>query len=298
MLLATLSSDAAYWLIAVWLFVLGGVIGSFLNVVVCRLPAGMSLVAPGSHCPACKHPIRWFDNLPIVSWMILRGRCRDCATAISPRYPAVEATAATLFLVLGIVEVLQGGRNLPPRAVELPDAVISPPPALTEQLGAYPYHLLLLSTLLAAALIEYDGHRPPLRLFAPALVLGGLAPLMWPGLRPVAAFPALGGWAAGLAEGLAGLAVGLILGWLAWRALGNKGHLGVVLCPACVGVFLGWQAANVLTIATLGAALAVAAFGRVLPGLRRIPPTAWLGLGTLAWILAWAPLVARFPVLG
>ena len=81
-------------LAALWVFALGGAVGSFLNVVVYRLPAGMSLVAPGSRCPACGHPIRWHDNLPIAGWLILRGRCRDCAARISPRYPAVETLVA------------------------------------------------------------------------------------------------------------------------------------------------------------------------------------------------------------
>src|SRR5574340_1482121 len=71
------SSDVLVWIVAVWLFALGGAIGSFLNVVVYRVPAGMSLVEPGSHCPHCKRPIRWFDNVPILAWILLWGRCRD-----------------------------------------------------------------------------------------------------------------------------------------------------------------------------------------------------------------------------
>lgn len=77
---------------------LGGLlIGSFLNVVAHRLPAGESLASPGSHCPHCGHPVRPYDNIPVLSWLLLRGRCRDCGAPISWRYPVVEAATAGLF---------------------------------------------------------------------------------------------------------------------------------------------------------------------------------------------------------
>jgi leader peptidase (prepilin peptidase) / N-methyltransferase len=74
----------------------GLLVGSFLNVVAWRLPRGESLVAPGSRCPGCGHPVRPYDNVPVVSWLLLRGRCRDCRTPISARYPLVEALSAAL----------------------------------------------------------------------------------------------------------------------------------------------------------------------------------------------------------
>jgi leader peptidase (prepilin peptidase)/N-methyltransferase len=85
------------WLWIAWFFVLGTVIGSFLNVVLYRLPRRMSIVWPPSHCPVCKKRIRWYDNVPIVSWLLLRGRCRDCQAPISLRYPLVEALTGILF---------------------------------------------------------------------------------------------------------------------------------------------------------------------------------------------------------
>jgi leader peptidase (prepilin peptidase)/N-methyltransferase len=74
----------------------GAMFGSFLNVVVYRLPRRESLVRPASHCPGCEQPIRPYDNIPIISWLILRGHCRSCGTAISPRYPLVEVATAVL----------------------------------------------------------------------------------------------------------------------------------------------------------------------------------------------------------
>jgi leader peptidase (prepilin peptidase) / N-methyltransferase len=83
--------------------VLGAIIGSFLNVVIHRLPLGESLASPGSRCPSCRTPIAPYDNVPIVSWLLLRGRCRHCGAPISPRYPAVELlTAATFAAVVAV----------------------------------------------------------------------------------------------------------------------------------------------------------------------------------------------------
>jgi leader peptidase (prepilin peptidase) / N-methyltransferase len=83
--------------------VLGAIVGSFLNVVVYRLPRGESLASPGSRCPSCGTPIAPYDNVPVLSWLLLRGRCRHCDASISPRYPAVELlTAATFAAVVAV----------------------------------------------------------------------------------------------------------------------------------------------------------------------------------------------------
>ena len=103
-------------LLVAWFFVVGAAIGSFLNVVVYRMPKAISLITPPSHCPACKHRIRWFDNIPIVSWLVLRGRCRDCRSAISARYPLVEAITACMFALLAAGVHLQGDQ-LPVREI-------------------------------------------------------------------------------------------------------------------------------------------------------------------------------------
>lgn len=87
-----------FW--ASFFLVVGACIGSFLNVCIWRLPQEKSIILPASHCPACGRAIRWFDNVPILSYLFLRGRCRDCGGRISAQYPLVEALTAVLSLVL------------------------------------------------------------------------------------------------------------------------------------------------------------------------------------------------------
>lgn len=88
----------------------GLLVGSFLNVVAWRLPRGESLLMPGSHCPGCEHPVRPYDNVPVLSWLVLRGRCRDCREPISARYPLVEA--ATAALAAGVVLANEGAHDV------------------------------------------------------------------------------------------------------------------------------------------------------------------------------------------
>lgn len=82
---------------------LGLIIGSFLNVVAYRVPKKESLIRPGSHCPSCGHAVRWHDNVPVLGWLALRGRCRDCQAAIPVRYPVVEGLTGLLFLAAALV---------------------------------------------------------------------------------------------------------------------------------------------------------------------------------------------------
>src|SRR5215208_5141364 len=82
----------------------GAVIGSFLNVVAQRVPLGESLVSPGSHCPYCGAPVKPYDNVPVVSWLVLRARCCSCGALISPRYPLVELATALVFAAVVAVQ--------------------------------------------------------------------------------------------------------------------------------------------------------------------------------------------------
>jgi leader peptidase (prepilin peptidase)/N-methyltransferase len=85
-------------LVIAFIFVLGLVIGSFLNVCILRIPEDLSIVAPGSRCPRCETPIQWYDNVPVLGWLWLRGKCRTCSLPISPMYPLVELATGLLFV--------------------------------------------------------------------------------------------------------------------------------------------------------------------------------------------------------
>jgi leader peptidase (prepilin peptidase)/N-methyltransferase len=129
---------AAYAILAA---VVGAAIGSFLNVVAYRLPRGESLVRPGSRCPACGAPVRAYDNVPVLSWIMLRGRCRACSGPISRRYPLVETLTAALYAAV----VVRYGAD---RDVWIP--------------------LVFLTVLVPVALIDLDLRIIPNRLLAPA----------------------------------------------------------------------------------------------------------------------------------
>jgi leader peptidase (prepilin peptidase)/N-methyltransferase len=249
-------ADTALWFIVLWLFALGGVVGSFLNVVVYRLPLGISIVYPPSRCPKCGKLIRWYDNVPIFGWMALGGRCRQCHNPISARYPIVEAITASLFAAVAYVEI--------------------------DRLGTtYPFHLLLLGTLLCAGLIEYDGNRPPPRLFLPALAVGLVVLLNWPGFS--AALPPA-------VDRLLGLLLGALLGGIRWRAWPGQKPLGLLLCLVCVGLFLGVRALAIVAVATAMLELLVLTGRRRWPWLR-ITTSMLLGMATLGWILAFNRIV-------
>jgi leader peptidase (prepilin peptidase) / N-methyltransferase len=278
-------------LLVAWFFVVGAAIGSFLNVVVYRLPNAISLIAPPSHCPACKHRIRWFDNIPIVSWLALRARCRDCRTAISARYPLVEAITACMFALLMTAECIFNGINLPARKIFEAGNSIVVGWNNQELYGILLYHLVLLCTLLAAALIEIDQNRPPLRLFAPALAVGLIAPLVWPYLRPVPAWPGLADWLSRAGDCIAGLAAGGLLGYIAWRIQGTKSPGAMACGLLCVGVFLGWQTVcGVATVISLLALLA-AALAKRRKMAQPLPFSLWLYTVAFGWILAWSTIV-------
>ncbi len=85
---------------SVFVFAFGAIVGSFINVVIYRLPAGMSVISPASRCPFCGVRLAWFENLPILGWFIVRGRCRTCGAPISPQYMLIESFMACLFLGL------------------------------------------------------------------------------------------------------------------------------------------------------------------------------------------------------
>jgi leader peptidase (prepilin peptidase) / N-methyltransferase len=116
---------------------LGACVGSFLNVVAWRLPRQQSLLLPASHCPRCGSHLAWYDNIPVLSWLLIRGRCRRCQQPVSWRYPLVELACACLWLLLPLAR---------------PEAMGAAPPLLPLTLAGW----LLLSWLLALTLIDLD----------------------------------------------------------------------------------------------------------------------------------------------
>lgn len=203
----------------------GLVVGSYLNVVIHRLPTGESTVVPASHCPQCGARIRARDNLPLVSFLLLRGRCRDCGASISWRYPAVEAATALLFAAVAA----RFGASLDALAAALFGAL-----------------------LLALAGIDLEHFLLPDRLTLPGIAFGLLAqPLLSWGSLAAALEGALGG---------AGLLLTFAGAWYLLRQHEGMG-LGDVKMAALVGAFLGWKG---IALALLGGAFAGAIVGLAL----------------------------------
>lgn len=138
--------------------VLGLAVGSFLNVVIYRVPAGKSIVAPPSACPHCHTRIRWYDNVPVVSWLVLRARCRDCGEPIAARYPAVELGTGVLFALVAL-EFL-------PAVVDS----VSAPVMVSSMLVLFAF-LYLAAASVALALIDLDTHRLPNVITYPSFVV-------------------------------------------------------------------------------------------------------------------------------
>lgn len=152
---------------ALWLGFIGACIGSFLNVVAYRMPRGMSVVWKPSHCPSCKHPIRAYDNVPVLGWLWLRGRCRDCGEPISPRYAIVEFVLGLAFFILAYVELFSGGANLPDGPItEVTGALRNVWYPQWKLLGVYALHGLMISLVVSVALIAIDRQRIPWKLIA------------------------------------------------------------------------------------------------------------------------------------
>ncbi|MEZ6124810.1 MAG: prepilin peptidase [Planctomycetaceae bacterium] len=264
--------------IAAWVFVLGSCFGSFLNVVIYRLPAGLALGKPKSRCPKCETPLAARDNIPVLGWLLLRGRCRYCQLPIASRYPLVEATCGAVFLILMFGELLTGAANLPLRH---PDHFhINPGLWLVwfvkwDLCGIYLFHCCLMITVLAVVMIGYDGHRPQRGLTIFGLGTALIAGAMWPALRPIPAAlwpegmlrlnagfwwqdsvlsPGSRYWTGvtlcGFLDGICGTVVGAIAGRLpAWQA----GHArpataAITTAMTITGAFLGWQATGMLLL--------------------------------------------------
>lgn len=256
-------------LLGIYAAVLGLIVGSYLNVVVYRVPRGISTVAPRSRCPECGAAIRAADNVPVVSYLLLGGRCRACRARISWRYPLVEAATAALFLA----SFLRFGVSF-----EAPAAA------------------LLCGLLLSLALIDFDHMILPDALTWPAIALGIL-------LQPFLPWARLweGPWGAVAGAVLgAALGAGLLLAvWAAWYLVRREEGMGLgdVKMLAAIGAFLGWKGVLVsLFCAALSGSvvgLALMAWGG-LGAKARLPFGTFLAFGGLIALFAGEPLVQAY----
>ncbi len=241
----------------VWLLCLAGVfglmIGSFLNVCIARLPAGESVVHPSSRCPRCRVPLRWRDNVPVLSYLWLRGRCRHCAEPIALRYLIVEVATAAAFVAQVLVEPTPGW------------------PLVTR--------LVLSALLIALAATDLETFRLPDALTLGGMVAGVALSVVTPlGLRESLIGILVGG----------GILWAIRWGWL--RATGTDAMgLGDVKMLAMVGAFLGWMHVwLVLLLSTVFGALVglmLTAVGRA-TGRTRLPFGVFLAAAALAASLA------------
>ncbi len=217
------------------MFLMGLVFGSFANVVIWRLPRKESLSAPASHCPACDTPIAWFDNVPVVSWLVLRGRCRSCAVPIPVRYPAVEVASALLWLLAWVRFGL----------------------TLRMILAVVFYYLLLI--LAAIDLDTYRLPNPLVGLLAVMGVAGVLASLAGMTALPllegggIFSSPLVAAFVGGCASAGATLAIALAYE----RTRGREGFgMGDVKLLAAIGPYLGLYTVMVLFLGSMLGAVA------------------------------------------
>jgi len=208
------------FVVAAWFFMFGACFGSFLNVVIYRLPRGHSLLG-GSRCPFCRAKIRWYDNIPVFGWLHLRGRCRDCRLPISPRYPLVEFTVGSIFLVLAVLELFLQGTNLPAGFADVYFKVSWLAGRFSlGQIAVFVYHCTLLSVLFSWALIKRDGCALPKRYVATALAIGFAVPAASSSVQPVPWISVNPGWilehawVGRMDTGVVGLLAGALLGLL------------------------------------------------------------------------------------
>ena len=230
-----LADGFSTWIFGGFFLALGLCVGSFLNVCIYRLPAGKSLVWPGSHCTSCNTSIAWYDNIPVASYLILGGRCRKCGARFSARYMAVELATGLLWFGYWFAYFRTGLRGG------------------ADNIGVYLVHVSLVSALLVSAVIDYERKEIYTSVTNVALAVGLAASLVWPEVQRVGVYdrllPDLSGWERtdALVMGLVGAAVGAgvinvtrFLGTLAFKreAMG----IGDVYLMAAIGACLGWEA--------------------------------------------------------
>jgi leader peptidase (prepilin peptidase) / N-methyltransferase len=231
---------------------LGAVIGSFLNVVIHRLPRGESLVSPPSRCPGCESEIRPYDNVPVLSWLLLRGRCRHCGTKIAARYPAVELLTAVAFAA---VVAARGVK--PELALWLP----------------------FVAVLIAVAGIDLEHKIVPNRIIVPAAAWALIAAILV--ARSDLPQLLIGGAGAFLALLVAALAYPGGMGMGDVKLAGVMGlYLGLSVAPALLAAFFVGSVVGVAILAATGG-----------DRKRGIPFAPFLAVGGLIGVLAGPDLI-------
>lgn len=247
-------------LLLLFSFILGAVIGSFLNVCIYRIPAGLSIVSPASRCPQCETAIRWYQNIPIISWLVLRGRCAQCSAKIPIRYPLVEALTGTLFL--GVFWTF--GLHV----VTL-------------------VYWLLAAALIVITFIDLDHQIIPDVISLPGVVIGFLCSFAIPWVT----------WVDSLLGILVG-GGSLLLVAIAYEFLTKKEGMGGgdIKLLAMIGAFLGWQAVfPVIFISSLiGTAVGIPVMIRQKADAKlALPFGPFLAFGALFYLF-WGPGLIRW----
>ena len=251
-------------MVAVAMGAFGTLIGSFLNVVVYRVPLGKSIVSPPSACGSCGHAVRGFDNIPLVSWFVLRGKCRDCSAPISIRYPLVELAGAALFAAVTLRFW-----------ASITEATVGP--ALVGSVLSLVAFLYLGAISIALALIDLDTHRLPNVIVLPAYAVGAVL---------LSAASVLAGDVESIARAAAGIVImGGIYLLLAVVRPGGMG-MGDVKLAGVLGLFLAWLGWDVLAVGILAGFMLGGLFGVALLLFRRVSASTGIPFGP--WMLAGA----------
>jgi leader peptidase (prepilin peptidase)/N-methyltransferase len=161
------------WLPLLMVFILGAIMGSFLNVCIHRLPLEKSILWPGSRCGNCFQPIRWYDNIPLVSYWLLGGRCRTCGARFSLRYFAIELLTGLCFAGLFYLAVVENVH-------QLAWGILGSERFLIGRLVIFGYHAVLLCFLLVATFTDFDRHSIPLPLTITGTLVGLAGAVVWP----------------------------------------------------------------------------------------------------------------------
>ena len=213
-----------YYLLCVYVLsgILGLCVGSFLNVVIYRLPHNMSLAKPGSHCPSCKYELHWYDNIPVLSYLMLGGKCRKCKTHISFRYTAVELANTLLWL---LCVFLFWEKSIPLACI----------------------YIIVLSVFICVFFIDLE-HQIIFDRFQIILLILGVASIF---------FDKDFGWLSHVIGGVVGFAVFYLISWGFEKLCGKEGlGGGDVKLAGVVGLLLGWERLLLgLLIATIPAAV-------------------------------------------